>query len=209
MDILEKLNTRYATKLFDSSRKVSADDMAKLLEAIRLSASSFGLQPYKVLVVEDAAIRAELRKVGYDQSQITDASALLVFAVNTNTNSASVDEFIDLISETRNFPKENLAGYADMMKGLLQSQSPEQVEAWSTKQAYIALGFGLVTAATLDIDACPMEGFSPDDFDKILNLNKLGLKSKVVMAVGYRSKDDGYQQLAKVRRKMEDFIVKF
>ena len=209
MDILEKLNTRYATKLFDSSRKVSADDMAKLLEAIRLSASSFGLQPYKVLVVEDAAIRAELRKVGYDQSQITDASALLVFAVNTNTNSASVDEFIDLISETRNFPKENLAGYADMMKGSLQSQSPEQVEAWSTKQAYIALGFGLVTAATLDIDACPMEGFSPDDFDKILNLNKLGLKSKVVMAVGYRSKDDGYQQLAKVRRKMEDFIVKF
>ena len=209
MDILEKLNTRYATKLFDSSRKVSADDMAKLLEAIRLSASSFGLQPYKVLVVEDAAIRAELRKVGYDQSQITDASALLVFAVNTNTNSASVDEFIDLISETRNFPKENLAGYADMMKGSLQSQSPEQVEAWSTKQAYIALGFGLVSAATLDIDACPMEGFSPDDFDKILNLNKLGLKSKVVMAVGYRSKDDGYQQLAKVRRKMEDFIVKF
>ena len=209
MDILEKLNTRYATKLFDSSKKVSADDMAKLLEAIRLSASSFGLQPYKVLVVEDAAIRAELRKVGYDQSQITDASALLVFAVNTNTNSASVDEFIDLISETRNFPKENLAGYADMMKGSLQSQSPEQVEAWSTKQAYIALGFGLVTAATLDIDACPMEGFSPDDFDKILNLNKLGLKSKVVMAVGYRSKDDGYQQLAKVRRKMEDFIVKF
>jgi nitroreductase len=209
MDILEKLNTRYATKLFDSSRKVSADDMAKLLEAIRLSASSFGLQPYKVLVVEDAAIRAELRKVGYDQSQITDASALLVFAVNTNTNSASVDEFIDLISETRNFPKENLAGYADMMKGSLQSQSPEQVEAWSTKQAYIALGFGLVTAATLDIDACPMEGFSPDDFDKILDLGKLGLKSKVVMAVGYRSKDDGYQQLAKVRRKMEDFIVKF
>ena len=209
MDILEKLNTRYATKLFDSSRKVSADDMAKLLEAIRLSASSFGLQPYKVLVVEDAAIRAELRKVGYDQSQITDSSALLVFAVNTNTNAASVDEFIDLISETRNFPKENLAGYADMMKGSLQSQTTEQVEAWSTKQAYIALGFGLVSAATLDIDACPMEGFSPDDFDKILDLNKLGLKSKVIMAVGYRSKDDGYQQLAKIRRKMGDFIVKF
>jgi nitroreductase len=209
MDILEKLNTRYATKLFDSSKKVSTDDMAKLLEAIRLSASSFGLQPYKVLVVEDPAIRAELRKAGYDQSQITDSSALLVFAVNTNTNSDSVDEFIDLISETRNFPKENLAGYADMMKGSLQSQSPEQVEAWSTKQAYIALGFALVTAATLDIDACPMEGFSPDDFDRILNLNQLGLKSKVVMTVGYRSKDDGYQQLAKVRRKMGDFIVKF
>ncbi|MEI6678662.1 MAG: NAD(P)H-dependent oxidoreductase [Mariniphaga sp.] len=209
MDILEKLNTRYATKLFDSSKKVSDDDMAKLLEAIRLSASSFGLQPYKVLVVEDPAIRTELRKVGYDQSQITDASALLVFAVNTNTNSESVDEFIDLISETRNFPKENLAGYSDMMKGSLQSQSPEQVEAWSTKQAYIALGFGLVSAANLDIDACPMEGFSPDDFDKILDLGKLGLKSKVIMAVGYRSKDDGYQQLAKVRRKLGDFIVKF
>jgi len=209
MDIISKLNTRYATKVFDPSKKVSEADMDTLLEAIRLSASSFGLQPYKVLVVEDPTIRAELRKVAWDQPQITDSSALLVFAVNYETNEKSVDEFVDLISQTRNIPKDALSGYSDMMKGSVQSQSPEQIETWVSKQAYIALGFGLVAAAVLDIDACPMEGFSPADFDRILDINKLGLKSKVIMAVGYRSEADHYQHLIKVRPKKEDFIIKF
>jgi len=209
MDILSKLSTRYATKIFDPTKKVSEADMDKLLEAIRLSASSFGLQPYKVLVVEDPAIRAELRKAAWDQSQITDASALLVFAAKYETNAVMVDEFVDLVSNTRNIPKDALSGYSDMMKGSIQGQSPEQIETWVSKQAYIALGFGLVSAAVLDIDACPMEGFSPADFDRILDINKLGLKSKVILAVGYRSEEDKYQHLAKVRQKKEDFIIKF
>lgn len=209
MDILSKLNTRYATKVFDSTKKVSEADMEKLLEAIRLSASSYGLQPYKVLVVEDPKIRAELRKFAWDQPQITDASALLVFAVNNETNKKSVDDFINLIAQTRNLSKESLGGYNDMMTGSLQNLNKEQVETWVSKQAYIALGFGLVSAAVLGIDTCPMEGFSPDDFDRILNLNKLGLKSKVIMSVGYRSGEDKYQHLAKVRRKKEDLFVRF
>ncbi len=208
MDILSKLNTRYATKVFDPTKKVTDADMEKLLEAIRLSASSYGLQPYKVLVVKDPKIRAELRKVAWDQPQITDSSALLVFAVNYETNAKSVDEFVDLISQTRNIPRDALSGYGDMMKGSIQSQSPEQIETWVSKQAYIALGFGLVSAAVLDLDACPMEGFSPADFDRILDINKLGLKSKVIMAVGYRSKDDHYQDLAKVRMKTEDLFIR-
>lgn len=167
------------------------------------------MQPYKVLVVEDPAIRAELRKAAWDQPQITDASALLVFAAKYETNAVTVDEFVDLVSNTRNIPKDALSGYSDMMKGSIQSQSPEQIETWVSKQAYIALGFGLVSAAVLDIDACPMEGFSPADFDRILDINKLGLKSKVIMAVGYRSEEDKYQHLAKVRQKKEDFIIKF
>ena len=207
MDILSKLNTRYATKVFDSTKKVSEADMEKLLEAIRLSASSYGLQPYKVLVVEDPKIRAELRKVAWDQPQITDASALIVFAVNNETNEKSVDDFISLIAQTRNLSKESLEGYNNMMTGSLQNLNKEQVETWVSKQAYIALGFGLVSAAVLGIDTCPMEGFSPDDFDRILNLNKRGLKSKVIMAVGYRSEEDKYQHLAKVRQKKEDFFV--
>jgi len=209
MDILSKLNTRYATKIFDPKKKVSEADMDKLLEAIRLSASSFGLQPYKVLVVEDPAIRAELRKAAWDQPQITDASALLVFAANFETSAETVDEFVDLVSHTRNIPKDALSGYSDMMKGTIQSQNPEQIDTWVSKQAYIALGFGLVSAAVLDIDACPMEGFSPADFDRILDINKLGLKSKVIMAVGYRSDEDKYQHLAKVRQKKEDLFIKF
>ena len=209
MDILSKLNTRYATKVFDPTKKVSEADMEKLLEAIRLSASSYGLQPYKILVVEDPQIRTELRKFAWDQSQITDASALLIFAADVETNAKSVDEFVDLISQTRNIPKDALSGYADMMKGSIQGQTPEQIETWVSKQAYIALGFGLVTAAILDLNACPMEGFSPADFDRILDINKLGLKSKVIMAVGYRSDEDHYAQLAKVRQKTEDLFIKF
>ena len=208
MDIISKLNTRYATKVFDPTKKVSEAVMEKLLEAIRLSASSYGLQPYKVLVVEDPKIRAELRKVAWDQPQITDSSALLVFAVNYETNAKSVDEFVDLISQTRNIPKDALSGYGDMMKGSIQGQSHEQIETWVSKQAYIALGFGLVSAAVLDLDACPMEGFSPADFDRILDIQKLGLKSKVIMAVGYRSKDDHYQDLAKVRQKTEELFIR-
>ena len=209
MNILSKLNTRYATKVFDPTKKVSEADMEKLLEAIRLSASSYGLQPYKILVVEDPQIRAELRKFAWDQSQITDASALLIFAADVDTNAKSVDEFVDLVSHTRNIPKDALSGYADMMKGSIQGQTPEQIETWVSKQAYIALGFGLVTAAILDLDACPMEGFSPSDFDRILDINKLGLKSKVIMAVGYRSDEDHYAHLAKVRQKKEDLFIKF
>lgn len=209
MDILSKLNTRYATKVFDTTKKVSEADMEKLLEAIRLSASSYGLQPYKVLVVTDAAIRAELRKAAWGQSQITDASALLIFAVKSNFSAAHVDEFIELVSKGRNIPIEALGEYGNMMKGSIAGMTAEQIEVWNSKQAYIALGFGLVSAAVLDLDACPMEGFSADDFDKILNLDKLGLKSKVIMAVGYRSEEDKYQHLAKVRQKKEDLFVKF
>jgi len=209
MDILSKLNTRYATKVFDPTKKISEADMEKLLEAIRLSASSYGLQPYKILVVEDPKIRAELRKVAWDQPQITDASALLIFAVKYETNGSTVDEFVNLTAKTRNVSKESLEGFSDMMKGSLQNMNQEQIETWVSKQAYIALGFGLVTAAVLGLDACPMEGFSALDFDKILDINKLGLKSKVIMTVGYRSDEDHYAHLAKVRQKKEDLFIKF
>jgi nitroreductase len=104
---------------------------------------------------------------------------------------------------------ESLSGYTDMVKGTIKSLNPEQLETWISKQAYIALGFGLVTSAALGIDTCPMEGFSSADFDKILDINKLGLKSKVVLAVGYRSANDKYQHLAKVRQKKEDLFIKY
>jgi nitroreductase len=209
MDIISQLNKRYATKIFDPSKKVSDNDMGKLLEAIRLSASSMGLQPYKVLVVTDPAIRAELRTAAYNQPQITDAAALLVFAANVKADEKSAEDFMALIAGTRNVSTESLSGYSDMVKGTLKGLNPEQLENWVSKQAYIALGFGLVSAAVLGIDSCPMEGFSAPEFDRILDLNKLGLKSAVVMAVGYRSEDDKYQHLAKVRTKNDDFFIKY
>jgi nitroreductase len=209
MDLISSLNTRYATKAFDASKKVPAAELDQLLEAIRLSASSYGLQPYKVLVVENPEIRAELRSAAYGQTQITDSSALLVFAANTSINVDTIDQFINLVSEIRNIPKEALASFGDMMKGSLQNMNQDQIETWVSKQAYIALGYGLVAAAIQGIDTCPMEGFSAPDFDRILGLEKLGLKSKVVLAIGYRSAEDQYQHLAKVRYKKEDLFLKF
>jgi len=209
MDIITQLNKRYATKAFDSSKKISKADMEKLLEAIRLSASSFGLQPYKILVVEDPEIRSELRKAAWNQPQITDASALLIFAANTETNDKTIDDYVSLVAQTRNLPLESLGGFGDMMKGSLSKMNHEQVETWVSKQAYIALGFGLVSSAVLGIDTCPMEGFDAAEFDRILDIDKLGLKSKIVLAVGYRASDDKYQYLPKVRKNPEDLFIKF
>jgi nitroreductase len=206
MALLEQLNKRYATKKFDASKKISSGDLSTLLEAIRLSASSYGLQAYKVVVVEDEAIRKQLRAVAWDQSQITDASQLLVFAYESNFDETGVDRFIQNISETRNVDASTLSGYSDMMKGSLK-RPKEQLHNWLARQPYIALGFGLVAAAQLNIDSCPMEGFDPDQFDEILGLKAKGLKSVVLLAVGYRSEGDDYQHLAKVRRSKEELFI--
>ncbi len=206
MALLEKLNKRYATKKFNANKKLSADELSTLLEAIRLSASSYGLQAYKVLVIENEAIRKQLRSAAWDQSQITDASHLLVFAVDTNFDEKGVDSFVDLTAKTRNIDSSSLSGYADMMKGSFKRPKNE-LQAWLSRQVYIALGFGLVAAAELDIDACPMEGFDNAKFDEILGLEEKGLASVVILAVGQRSDDDGYQHLAKVRRNKEELFI--
>lgn len=206
MALLDQLNKRYATKKFDATKKISADNLSTLLEAIRLSASSYGLQAYKVVVVENEAIRKQLRAVAWDQPQITDASQLLVFAVDADFNESGVDHYIENIARTRNMDTGSLSGYSDMMKGALK-RPQEEIQNWLTRQAYIALGFGLVSAAELDIDACPMEGFDNDQFDKILGLKEKGLHAAVIMAVGYRSTEDSYQHLAKVRRSAADFFL--
>ena len=206
MALLEQLNKRYATKKFDASKKISSKDISTLQEAIRLSASSYGLQAYKVIVVENDAIRKQLRAVAWDQPQITDASQLLVFAYESNFDETGVDRFVQNIAETRNIDASSLSGYSDMMKGSLK-RPKEELHNWLARQPYIALGFGLVAAAELNIDSCPMEGFDPEQFDEILGLKAKGLKSVVLLAVGYRSSEDGYQHLAKVRRSKEELFI--
>jgi len=206
MALLEQLNKKYATKKFDASKKISSKDISTLQEAIRLSASSYGLQAYKVIVVENDAIRKQLRAVAWDQPQITDASQLLVFAYESNFDETGVDRFVQNIAETRNIDASSLSGYSDMMKGSLK-RPKEELHNWLARQPYIALGFGLVAAAELNIDSCPMEGFDPEQFDEILGLKAKGLKSVVLLAVGYRSSEDGYQHLAKVRRSKEELFI--
>lgn len=206
--VLTALGWRYATKAYDTDKKVSDQDFEAILEAGRLAPTSFGLQPFRFVVVNDAATRAKLREIGWNQPQFTDASHLVVIATEKKLDDAYVDEFVALTAKTRGADVASLAGYAEMMKGALKGKgTPEARKAWAEKQAYIALGMMLLAAAEGKIDATPIEGFDPAAADKILGLDKLGLESSVIIALGYRSKSDGYAAQKKVRFSKEDMVV--
>ena len=203
----ENAKWRYATKKFDASKKVSAEDLATLKEAIRLSASSFGLQLYKVIVVENPEVRAKLKDASWGQTQVVDASHLIVFANQTTVTDADVDGYINNIAATRNVPAEALSGYGDYMKGAIGNMPEEVKPIWTSKQTYIALGNLLNAAAELKIDVTPMEGFVPAQYNEILGLDKLNLNASLVAAVGYRHEEDATQHGAKVRKSNEDLFI--
>ncbi len=204
---LDKLNWRYATKKFDSSKKISAENLNTLLEAIKLSASSYGLQPYHIFVIEDKDIRAKLKPVSWGQSQITDASQIIVFANKTGVREELIDDYMNNVSSTRGIEKEDLKGYSDFMKSKLMQLSNTEKEVWTANQVYIALGNAMTIAAELEIDTCPMEGFEPEQYNKILGLNEKQLNAAVVLAVGYRSEEDQTQHHPKVRRAKEELFT--
>jgi len=204
--LVRQLNWRYATKRFDPARKIQPPDWRTLEQALVLSPSSYGLQPWRFFVVTDPAVRAELRAAAYNQAQVTDASHLVVFAVKKDLGPADVDRFLARVSEVRGVPADSLAGYRNMLLGAV-SGPREQVHAWAARQAYIALGTFLTTAALLEIDACPMEGFDPAKFDEILGLDKQGYTAVVIATAGYRAEDDATAKLPKVRFAPEDVIV--
>ena len=206
-NVLDKLNWRYATKKFDPSKKVSKEDLGTLLEAARMTASSYGLQPYHFFVVEDDKVRAKLRKASWDQPQITDASYLLVLANKPTFDESLVDNFIDNIVDVRGIAKEDLAGYEQMMKGALMGLTDAQKASWTSSQAYIALGNLLTIAAEMGIDTCPMEGFDKAQYNEILGLTEKNLNAAVVLAIGYRSEEDETQHYPKVRYSKENLIT--
>ncbi|WP_394773998.1 NAD(P)H-dependent oxidoreductase [Flavobacterium sp.] len=205
--LLENLNWRYATKKFDATKKISSEDLNTLKEAVRLSASSYGLQPYKVVIVENPEIREQLKAAAYGQTQITDASQLFVFANDLNVGAESVDAYIKNISETRGVPADALAGFSDMMKGTIANLSSDHKNIWTAKQTYIALGTLLSAASELKIDATPMEGFNAAAFNEILGFDKLGLNASVIATVGYRHGEDDTQHYKKVRKSHEELFI--
>ncbi len=207
INTLEALNWRYATKAYDSSKKLTEEQINNLLEVIRLSPSSYGLQPYKVIHVKTAEIREKLKAASWGQTQITDASDLLVFAVPTNLSDVDVDDFINLVAEVRGAQAEQLKGYADMIKGAVNGRDDAGKVSWAAKQAYIALGLLLETAALEKIDATPMEGFDSTQYNEILGLNEQNLTAVVVAALGYRSETDEYINLKKVRKDVKDLVI--
>ncbi len=206
-EVLQHRTWRYATKKFDSNKKVSEEDLELLLEATRLSASSYGLQPYHVYVISDQGTKEKLRPVSWDQSQITDASHIIVFANASDFDENLVDEYLKNVSETRNIPKEGLKGYSDFMKSKLLGLTKEAKSTWTSKQAYIAFSNLMQAAAELKIDTCPMEGFEADQYNRILGLTQKNLNAAVVLAIGYRSEEDQTQHLAKVRKSKEELFT--
>lgn len=205
--ILENRIWRYATKKFDRTKKISDQEIELLLEATRLSASSYGLQPYHVFIITDTAIREQLKPVSWGQSQVTDASHLIVFANQTDFGAELVDDFIKKTSETRAIPHENLKGYSDFTKSKLVTLPQKTKEEWTAKQVYIALGNLMQAAAELKIDTCPMEGFETAAYDVILGLKAKNLTTSVVLPIGYRSVDDATQHLPKVRKSKEELFT--
>ena len=205
--IISNANWRYATKKFDATKKISEQDFATLKEAIRLSASSYGLQPYKILIIENPELRAQLRPAAWGQSQIVDASHLIVFANISNFDEKEIDAYFKNLTGIRGIPMESVQGFADFMKSKVLPLPLETRNNWTAKQAYIALGNLLNAAAELKIDATPIEGFDPVLFNEILGLDKVGLNATVVAAIGYRHDDDATQYNAKVRKSNEELFI--
>lgn len=204
---IKDANWRYATKKFDASKKIATEDLEILKEAIRLSASSYGLQPYKVLIIENPEIRAQLQPAAWGQSQVVDASQLIVFANITNFGDTEIDSFIKNLTETRGLPIESVQGYADFMKSKISTLPEDQRNIWTSKQTYIALTNLLNAAADLNIDVTPMEGFESEKFNEILGLDKLGLNAAVIATIGYRHEEDATQNYAKVRKSNEQLFI--
>ncbi|AUP81280.1 NAD(P)H-dependent oxidoreductase [Flavivirga eckloniae] len=203
MNLIENLKWRYATKKFDSTKKIPLKKLEYLKEAVQLSVSSYGLQLYKVLIIEDKKLRKKLKAASWDQSQITDASQLFVFCHYNERGDEHIDEYIQLAAETQNIPVSTLKGYGDFMKNSLSRQTDSEWESWAKRQTYLALSNLLMASAELKIDACPMEGFEPEKYNQILGLEEKGLSASVLATVGYRSGDDETQFRPKVRKPFE------
>lgn len=207
-DILSLLNWRYATKKMDPAQTVPAEKVAKILEAIRLTASSSGLQPYQVLVVTDPALKAQIRQVAWDQSQVTDTSHLLVFAAWDHYSAERINSMFDLVNAERGYTNEGFEAYRQKLLAWYPNRTPEENFEHAARQAYIGLGSALIAAAAEGVDSTPMEGFEPAKVDEILGLSALGLRSVLLLPLGYRaSEGDWLQGQKKVRRSADAFTI--
>lgn len=204
MSLIESLKWRYAVKKYND-QKVSDADVTTILEAINLSASSAGLQPYRVIVVENSELRKQLAEGGFNP-QVLEASHLLVFATIENLSETHVDEYMQRMADIRGLPVEALGDFRKILVANISEKNQEENFIWATKQAYIGLGTALVAAANLRVDTTPMEGFNPAKFDEMLGLKEKGLRSVVLLSLGYRNAEkDPFVNAAKVRLPLEEF----
>jgi len=208
MSLLDSLKWRYAVKRMNGN-KIPEATMNTILEATKLAPSSFGLTPYNIIVIEDEETRKKLQPHFYNQPQVGESSALVIFATWNSITEKEVAEYMQEIAEERGVPVESLNDFASYINGSIKNLTAEQLQIWAAKQTYIALGFTMVAAATEEIDATPMEGFKPDAVDEALGLKELGLHSAVAVTLGYRDAANDYLSGAKkVRRASEKLIIR-
>jgi nitroreductase len=206
-NFIESQKWRYATKKFDASKKITSEDFEILKEAIQLSTSSYGLQPYRIFIIENPELRRQLQPFAWGQSQIVEASQVIVFANITNFGEAEIDQYISNLAQTRGIPAESVKGYADFMKMKITALAEDDRNNWTSKQTYLALGNLLNAAAELKIDVTPMEGFEPEKVNELLGFNELGLNASLIATIGYRHEEDATQHYKKVRKSKEELFT--
>jgi nitroreductase len=197
--IIAALRWRYATKQFDASRSISESDWDIIEQSLVLTPSSFGLQPWKFLVVKDPAIRTELQPESWGQPQVTEASHYIVMAARTDLTAADIDTWVNRMAEVQGKSADAVAPLRGMIAGFAEAKSCEERHQWNVRQVYIALGQLMTTAALLEIDTCPMEGISASGYDRILGLERSGYATVVACALGYRTESDKYATTPKAR----------
>jgi nitroreductase / dihydropteridine reductase len=207
-DLIQKLEWRYATKKFNPAKAVPQEKVERILEAVRLAATSSGLQPYEVIVVTNAEVRAKIQPIAWNQAQITEGSHLLVFAAWDNYTAERINTMFDLVNDERGMKNEGWENYRQLILSTYVPRDAEVNYQHAARQAYIGVGTALIAAAEEKVDATPMEGFDPKALDQILGLDQRGLRSVVIMPLGYRAEEgDWLQNLKKVRRPRDQFIT--
>ncbi|MDA0863362.1 MAG: NAD(P)H-dependent oxidoreductase [Bacteroidetes bacterium] len=206
-NIIDQLKWRYACKAFDPDRQLSETQVQTLKEAFNLTASSYGLQPLKLVVISNQELKKNLVAASMNQKQIDQCSHLLVLCSKTELGDEFIHSYFKLVMEQRGTEEKILAPFRDFLLKEMGEMTPEKLEIWMAKQAYIALGNLLTVCASEGIDSCPMEGFFPEQYDEILGLSEMGLRAVLLLPVGYRSPEDQFASFAKVRRGVSDVVI--
>ena len=207
MNSIKNLEWRYATKKFDATKSLSNSQINTLKEVFNLTATSYGLQPVKMVVIQNKEIQNQLVTHSWNQNQVAQASHVLVLCIPKEYTNKDVENYFSLVKSVRNTPDEILNPFKEMLTSSIAAKTQEELKTWNTNQAYIALGNLMTVAANEQIDSCPMEGFIPEKYDEILNLDKHNLTSVLVLPVGFRAEDDFMKDLKKVRRKTTDVVI--
>lgn len=207
MDIIRQLNWRYATKAFDNDKIISQSKIDILIEAFNLTASSYGLQPYKLVLVKNKKLQEDLVEYSMNQKQIAQASHVLIFCIETTVNKSYIVDYFERIKTLRGTPDDILNSFRTFMIDEFESMSQKDIYNWAKNQAYLAMGNLLTICALHEIDACPMEGFIPEKYDALLGLEAKGIQSVLVLPIGYRSKNDTFADFKKVRKPLNEVII--